>query len=103
MLIVSMTLGMGSVAVETGRGQTETSNPGISRENSMVFAQNEAGTTAGSETTAPANDSDATTPEAKQTTETDSRSTGKKTAPLKPFEPSEEIAAEQAVDFPADI
>jgi hypothetical protein len=26
-----------------------------------------------------------------------------KTAPLKPFRPSEEIAAEQAVDFPVDI
>jgi hypothetical protein len=26
-----------------------------------------------------------------------------KTAPLKPFKPSEEIAAEQAVDFPVDI
>ena len=31
------------------------------------------------------------------------RSSGKKTKQLKPFIPSEEIAAEQAVDFPSDI
>ena len=30
-------------------------------------------------------------------------STPSKTVPLKPFRPSEEIAAEQAVDFPVDI
>jgi hypothetical protein len=37
--------------------------------------------------------------------ETDNKepSTKSKTAPLKPFRPSEEIAAEQAVDFPVDI
>ena len=36
--------------------------------------------------------------------ETNSKNSGdKKTKPVKPFVPSEEIAAEQAVDFPSDI
>ena len=36
-------------------------------------------------------------------TENKEQSTKSKTIPLKPFKPSEEIAAEQAVDFPVDI
>ena len=42
-------------------------------------------------------------PESGPETDRKEQSSQPKTEPLKPFRPSEEIAAEQAVDFPVDI
>ena len=69
----------------------------------IVLAQNEGNTTGDKDRTATGTKDRVS--EAKSGSATDHKDppAKSKTAPLKPFKPSEEIAAEQAVDFPVDI
>jgi len=68
----------------------------------IMLAQNE-GTTTGDKDRTATGTKDRVS-EAESGSATDPKDPAKsKTAPLKPFKPSEEIAAEQAVDFPVDI
>ena len=73
------------------------------RQRPTMLAENEENTAG--EKAQPATGTKDAVSEAKSGPETDDKqqSTASKTAPLKPFRPSEEIAAEQAVDFPVDI
>ena len=66
---------------------------------SIVSAQNDKNTTEDSEKT----ESEAVTGESEAAAEGDKKSSEAESKPLKPFVPSEQIAGEQAVDFPADI
>ena len=70
---------------------------------SIVIAQNNPPTTdRGSQTTE--ENEDQASESGTATTENEiKRSNDSDSKPLKPFKPSEEIAAEQAVDFPVDI
>ena len=64
----------------------------------VTVAQNETRTTSGDKNT-PAPEGE----ESESNTEEQKESTGDKKKPLKNFQPSERIEAEQAVDFPYDI
>ena len=63
-----------------------------------TVAQNETQTTTGEKSASPSQSKE---PESKTDEEKESTGAGKK--PLKDFQPSERIEAEQAVDFPYDI
>ena len=69
----------------------------------IMLAQNEKDTAGDKDRTATA--AGDRVPEAESGSVADPKdpSANSKAAPLKPFKPSEEIAAEQAVDFPVDI
>ena len=62
----------------------------------IVLAENDVQTTTEDQDQAP-------TPETAESEKADNTSEDAATKPVKPFKPSEEIAAEQAVDFPVDI
>jgi hypothetical protein len=68
----------------------------------MLVAVNEGHTTAGHAASA-ADNGEATQPDTEERTEADGQSAKPGTPPIKPFTPSEQIPAEQAVDFPVDI
>ena len=69
----------------------------------MMLAENEENTAGGKAQTATGTKGRESEPESGPETDPKQQSTQSKTVPLKPFRPSEEIAAEQAVDFPVDI
>jgi hypothetical protein len=69
----------------------------------MMLAENEENTAGDKAQTATGNRDQVSEPESGPETDHKEQSTKSKTVPLKPFRPSEEIAAEQAVDFPVDI
>ena len=66
---------------------------------SVVLAQNDESTSEESDQT----ESDSATGKADEAADDDKKSSEAESKPLKPFVPSEQIAGEQAVDFPADI
>ena len=82
-------------------GRTYNIQPFILIRKSIVLAENEP-TSTESETTKENRDQ---TPESGAQVKENRSNTSNdaETKPLKPFKPSEEIAAEQAVDFPVDI
>lgn len=65
----------------------------------IVMAQNDERTAEETEKA----ESGSETGESESATDDDQKSSGAESKPLKPFVPSEQIAGEQAVDFPADI
>lgn len=69
-----------------------------SNSDTLIFAQNET-PTATDDKRAPSSESK----ESESKTDEKKESTGVKKKPLKDFQPSEKIEAEQAVDFPYDI
>jgi len=69
----------------------------------IMLAQNEDDTAGDKDRTATATGDRVSETESGSATDPKDPSAKSKTAPLKPFKPSEEIAAEQAVDFPVDI
>ena len=69
----------------------------------IMLAQNEDDTAGDKDRTATATGDRVLETESGSATDPKDPSAKSKTAPLKPFKPSEEIAAEQAVDFPVDI
>ena len=72
-------------------------------QNQILLAENEK-TTAGDKAQGSTGANDPVSePESGPDTDPKDPSAKSKPAPLKPFNPSEEIAAEQAVDFPVDI
>jgi len=73
------------------------------RQRQMMLAENEENTAGDKAQTATGIQDPASEAEPGPETDHKEQSTQSKTAPLKPFKPSEEIAAEQAVDFPVDI
>ena len=73
------------------------------RQKPIMLAENEENTTEDKAQTTTGTKGRVSKPESDPETDTKDPSAKSKTAPLKPFRPSEEIAAEQAVDFPVDI
>ena len=69
----------------------------------IVLAQNEGNTTGDKDQTATGSKDRVSEAESGSAADPKDPSAKSKTPPLKPFKPSEEIAAEQAVDFPVDI
>ena len=69
----------------------------------IMMAQNEKDTAGDKDRTATANGDRVSEAESGSVAGPKDPSANSKAAPLKPFKPSEEIAAEQAVDFPVDI
>ena len=102
-MMAPMAQGMGPILPGANTDRTEIMPSTTVSQNQILLAQNEentAGDTA-QETTG-ANDP-VSEPESGPDTDPKDPSAKSKPAPLKPFNPSEEIAAEQAVDFPVDI
>ena len=98
-----MARGMHPLAPGETPERTEISPSTSVRQKPMMRAENEKNAT--EEKAQTATDTNGRESETESGPETDPKeqSTQSKTAPLKPFRPSEEIAAEQAVDFPVDI
>ena len=96
-----MAQGMRPTAPGETPARTEIMPSTTVRQKPMMLAENEENTAGEKAQTATGTKSE----ESESGPETDPKeqSTQSKTAPLKPFRPSEEIAAEQAVDFPVDI
>ncbi len=96
-MISSMTLGMRPV------NQVDIISAADTRSHSLILAEKDQ--TAAREKAQTENDDRTQEIEPETGPETDGKdpSAKSKTAPLKSFRPSEEIAAEQAVDFPVDI
>ena len=84
--------------------QTHTIIPSATvSQNPILLAENEKNTAGDNAQGAPGVNDPVSEPELGPETDNKDSSTKSKTKPLKPFNPSEEIAAEQAVDFPVDI
>ena len=97
-----MAQGIGSIGLGENPARREVLPSTIVWQKPIMLAQNE-GTTTGDKDRTATGTKDRVS-EAESGSATDPKDPAKsKTAPLKPFKPSEEIAAEQAVDFPVDI
>ena len=98
-----MALGMRSIAPGETPERMEIMPSTTARQKPMRLAENEENTAGEKAQTATGNKNPVSEPESGTETVNKEQSTKSKTVPLKPFKPSEEIAAEQAVDFPVDI
>ena len=95
--------GMGPTTLGADIDRTEIMPSTTVSQNPILLAQNEENTGGGNAQGAPGADDPVSEPESSPNADPKDPSTKSKPAPLKPFNPSEEIAAEQAVDFPVDI
>ena len=98
-----MAQGMAPIAPAENSARTESMPSTTVRQKPMMLAENEENTAGDKSQTATGIKDQASEPESAPGTDKKDPSAKSKTAPLKPFKPSEEIAAEQAVDFPVDI
>ena len=98
-----MAQGMRTVAPGEAPERTEIMPSTTVRQKPMMLAENEENTAEEKAQTATGTKDRESEPESGPETDNKEQSPQSKTAPLKPFRPSEEIAAEQAVDFPVDI
>jgi len=98
-----MALGMRSIAPGEHPERTEIMPSTTVRQKPMMLAENEENTAGEKAQTATGTKDPVSQPESGTATVNKEQPTKSKTVPLKPFKPSEEIAAEQAVDFPVDI
>jgi hypothetical protein len=98
-----MTQGMRSIAPGEHPERTEIMPSTTVRQKPMMLAENEENTAGEKAQTATGTKDPISQPESGTATVNKEQPTKSKTVPLKPFKPSEEIAAEQAVDFPVDI
>jgi hypothetical protein len=98
-----MAQGMPPVAPGENPERAEIMPSATPRQKPMLLAENEENTAGEKAQTATGTKDPVSEPESGPETGNQEQSAKSKTAPLKPFKPSEEIAAEQAVDFPVDI
>ena len=98
-----MAEGMHPIAPEKNPWRTEIMPATTVRQKLLMLAENEENTAGEKAQTATGTKDPVSEPESGTETVNKEQSTKSKTVPLKPFRPSEEIAAEQAVDFPVDI
>ena len=98
-----MAQGMDPITSGADIDRTEIMPSTTVRQNSILLAQNEKNTAGENAQGANGADDPVLEPESGPNTDPKEPSAKSKPAPLKPFNPSEEIAAEQAVDFPVDI
>lgn len=83
--------------------RTKRIHPFESNRKSMVLAENESEASENESQSINENRDQAPDSETSDKQKSDNNSNEAEQKPLKPFKPSEEIAAEQAVDFPVDI
>lgn len=81
----------------------EISHPAMSGQRPLMLSENEESNAEDKTQTDAAAQNKAKEPGSDPQTGQNEKSVGSKTVPMKDFKPSEEIAAEQAVDFPVDI
>ena len=98
-----MTRGMAPIVPGATTDRAELMPSITIRQNPILLAQNQGNTTGGNDQEAPGANAPASEPESSLDTDPKGPPAKSRPAPLKPFNPSEEIAAEQAVDFPVDI
>jgi hypothetical protein len=98
-----ITRGMGPIVPGANTDRTEIISSTTIRQNPILMVQNEENTTGGYAQGTPGANGPVSEPESSPDADSKDPSEKSKAAPLKPFNPSEEIAAEQAVDFPVDI
>ena len=100
-IVVPFTQGIAPIAPAENSARTESMPSTTVRQKPMMLAENEENTAGDKAQTATGIKDQSS--ESGPGTDKKDPSAKSKTAPLKPFRPSEEIAAEQAVDFPVDI
>ena len=98
-----MAEGMHPIAPEKNPWRTEIMPATTVRQKPIMLAENEENTAGEKAQTATGTKDSVSEAESGPETDNQEEPTQSKTVPLKPFRPSEEIAAEQAVDFPVDI
>ena len=105
MIIVTAPVAQGMPPIALGENPERTEiNPSPTvRQEPIVLAENEDKTVGDKTQTAIDTKDQVSEPESDPESDNKDPATKTKTAPLKSFRPSEEIAAEQAVDFPVDI
>ena len=102
-LIASMAQGMRPFTPVVNRERRGIRPSTTIRQKPILLAENEENTTEDKAQTATGTKGRVSKPEPDPETDNKDPSAKSATAPLKPFKPSDEIAAEQAVDFPVDI
>ena len=102
-LIASTAKGTHPVVPAVNPGEPKVTQAFVSVQKPLMLAENEADTAVEKNQTAPGTTDRAVDPKASSKTDNSEQSAKSGKTPLKPFKPSEEIAAEQAVDFPVDI
>ena len=102
-LMAPMTLGMHPIVPMENSTLPEIITSAKAGLTPMILAENEKSTAGDKAKTAAGNGVPEKEPKSGPEVDSKDPSTKSETAPLKSFKPSEEIAAEQAVDFPVDI
>ena len=95
----TMAIGKGDNSVAPGNILSDGLIFDAKEQASIVLAQNDKRTSEQNDQT----ESDSATGKSDEAEDDDKKSSEAESKPLKPFVPSEQIAGEQAVDFPADI
>ncbi len=103
LMMAPMTHGMGPITPVADTDRTEIMPSTTISQNPILLAENEENTAGDNAQGAPGANDPVSEPESGADADPKDPSGKSKPAPLKPFNPSEEIAAEQAVDFPVDI
>jgi len=105
MIIVTAPVAQGMPPIALGENpeRTEIMPSTTPMQKPMLLAENEENTAGEKAQTATGTKDPVSEPKSGPETDDKEQPAKLKTAPLKPFKPSEEIAAEQAVDFPVDI
>ena len=102
-MTATMAQGMHSLAPAEKSERTESMPATILKQKPMMLAENEKNTAGQKAQPATGTKDPVSAAESGPESDNKDQSIKSKTTPLKPFRPSEEIAAEQAVDFPVDI
>ena len=102
-MMAPMTQGMGPVVPGADTDRTGIMPSTTVNQNQILLAENEKNTAGDKAPGSTGANDPVSEPESGPETDSKDSSAKSKPAPLKPFNPSEEIAAEQAVDFPVDI
>jgi len=103
LIMAPTTRGMGPIVPGADTDRTEIMPSTALRQNPILLVENEENTVGDNAQEAPGENGPVSEPESGPDADPKDPSGKSKPAPLKPFNPSEEIAAEQAVDFPVDI
>ena len=103
LMMALMTQGMGPILPGANVDRRESMLSTTLSQKAILLAQNEENTAGGNAQWAPGANGPVSEPKSGANADPKDPSAKSKPAPLKPFNPSEEIAAEQAVDFPVDI
>jgi hypothetical protein len=102
-MMAPMTQGMGPITSVADTDRTDIVPSTTVSQNPILLAENVENTVGSNAQGATGVNDPLPEPESGSDSGSKDSSAKSKTKPLKPFNPSEEIAAEQAVDFPVDI